>query len=709
MYKVLLFIIFQLLLGTTGIAQEENIRDKQRAIYLYNFTKYVEWSGMENRTHFTIGIIDPNSTNLTNEVRTYTADKKIKGLPVKVEHFNSISEISSTQILYLHQETGFSIDEITTKVVGRGTLIVGEEYPFHQCMINFVEIDGEFNFEINQDKINHEGLFVAPALISFAITSTTDWEALFIKSEKSRAEEKKIVAEQLTTINVQKEKIKGQNEEIEKQELKLARQKDEVEKQKTLMLERENELDLFLHSINQQKKRLGKQVLVLEEQKDRIENQNRQIINQNSEIDKKQREVDEQEGILEDHKNQISAIENKIEEKDLTLDEQSSLIDNQLYALYFSLGFGLLLFLTLFLVYRNNRNRKRTNAELEVKNAAISAQNLEIEQQKTALEKSTSTLIKSAKMASLGQVAANMAHEVNTPLGAIKTSAEQSVFLMDDFMKGLSNITENNTPETLHTFQELLLMQPSETTYRTTAEDRKIRKSLENMLKEKDVPDPRRNADILLMAGIVDQSEELDYLLEKENKEELIDTLSNILRRRQHMFTIHLAVEKASRVLNAFKSYSKSNENDTQAVMNLENNIDTVLIIYQNLLKRGIEVKKLYEGTHLISGFENKLTQVWTNIIHNAIQAIGDKGILSISTKNKDDMVLVSIEDNGTGIDPDIIDKIFDPFFTTKKGAEGTGLGLDIVNEIVKDHGGKIWVESTLGRGTTFYVLLPVN
>ena len=103
------------------------------------------------------------------------------------------------------------------------------------------------------------------------------------------------------------------------------------------------------------------------------------------------------------------------------------------------------------------------------------------------------------------------------------------------------------------------------------------------------------------------------------------------------------------------------------------------------------------------------MNQVWTNLIHNAIQAMDYKGILSISTKNKGDSVFISFADNGCGIEKDIQDKIFEPFYTTKKQGEGSGLGLDIVKKIIEKHDGKITFKSEIGKGTEFNIYLPLK
>lgn len=131
-------------------------------------------------------------------------------------------------------------------------------------------------------------------------------------------------------------------------------------------------------------------------------------------------------------------------------------------------------------------------------------------------------------------------------------------------------------------------------------------------------------------------------------------------------------------------------------------------MLYHGKLKRSIEVRVVGPEKVMIKGYPDKLGQVWTNLIHNAIQAIGDEeGTIEIHIEPDTDACLVRITDSGCGIPPEIQDKIFEPFFTTKPEGEGTGLGLDICKRIVEeDHNGKIWFESQPGK-TTFYVKIP--
>src|SRR5262249_54021303 len=130
--------------------------------------------------------------------------------------------------------------------------------------------------------------------------------------------------------------------------------------------------------------------------------------------------------------------------------------------------------------------------------------------------------------------------------------------------------------------------------------------------------------------------------------------------------------------------------------------------ILHSELKYGVSVTRNYSELPLVPVYVDELNQVWTNLIHNAVQALGGRGNITIETQVEESRVAVAIEDDGPGIAPDVLPRIFDPFFTTKAKGEGTGLGLGIVKQIVEKHGGTVEVSSRPGA-TRFTVRLPIS
>jgi signal transduction histidine kinase len=136
--------------------------------------------------------------------------------------------------------------------------------------------------------------------------------------------------------------------------------------------------------------------------------------------------------------------------------------------------------------------------------------------------------------------------------------------------------------------------------------------------------------------------------------------------------------------------------------------IDTVLNVYQNYLSQGIEVVRQYEAQVRVWGSEDALTQVWTNLLINSIQAMQAKGRIVITLQQTGTQFRIGIADNGPGILPAILDKIFKPLFTTKPKGEGTGMGLHICKQIIEEHRGSLVVFSEPGH-TEFVIHLPAN
>jgi len=192
---------------------------------------------------------------------------------------------------------------------------------------------------------------------------------------------------------------------------------------------------------------------------------------------------------------------------------------------------------------------------------------------------------------------------------------------------------------------------------------------------------------------------------------------------RRKSVVIDLSVQKVSKIVKSLKSYMHFEQSEEMKLANLSEGIETVLIILQSKLKNGIEVIKEYEEIPEILCFFDELNQVWTNLIHNSIQAMKGNGKITIAIcinseikvipeidmrdpEYKGDYISISIEDNGPGIPPEIRSKIFTAFFTTKPVGEGSGLGLHIIGKILEKHKGILVLDSNPGK-TRFTILLP--
>ncbi|MFN8256283.1 MAG: ATP-binding protein [Bacteroidales bacterium] len=365
----------------------------------------------------------------------------------------------------------------------------------------------------------------------------------------------------------------------------------------------------------------------------------------------------------------------------------------------------------------------------------VTGRTLELKQSLERLKSTQAQLIQSEKMASLGQLIAGIAHEINTPLGAINASintitdsSQQSINLLPALVKDLSD-------DELKLFMELVNRSAINNNSLSSKEEREIRRKISTRLEEKEIAEADGFADILVDMGIYDDIENFLPLF----KPQTMQAAYHLSMQIKNSKNIKMAVDRASKVVFALKNYARYGNEQSMVEANIVDGLETVLTLYQNQMKHGITLHKEFEEVPQILCYPDELNQVWTNLIHNAIQAMEGKGELSISvsknlkavenptvsfsdpsvfevqgTKNPKGFqnlsgLMVQITDTGKGIPPEIIDHIFDAFFTTKPAGEGTGLGLYIVKQIIDKHKGSIAIESEEGKGSSFIVCFPIN
>lgn len=359
-------------------------------------------------------------------------------------------------------------------------------------------------------------------------------------------------------------------------------------------------------------------------------------------------------------------------------------------------------------------DRLRLAQEKEAKNVAlrmnqeIEAKNQELFAALQQLKTTQNQLIESAKMAALGQLIASIAHEINTPLGAINSSISNISYFLHQTIEELITLSQNLSLEEGQLFSELIRRSLQEEGIISSREARQYKKALRQQLENLEIESAYTIADTLVTMGIYQEIDAFKSLLTKQDCVEILKVASNLSGLNRGINTINIATNRASKVVVALKTYAHHDKSTKKTIANLTDGIETVLTLYQSQLRQGVEVLKKYHSLSPILCYADELNQVWTNLIDNALQAMNHHGILTIEVMTLDQQAKISISDNGQGITPENQAKIFVPFFTTKPIGEGSGLGLDIVKKIIDKHNGKITVESQPGQ-TTFSVFLPIE
>jgi signal transduction histidine kinase len=317
-------------------------------------------------------------------------------------------------------------------------------------------------------------------------------------------------------------------------------------------------------------------------------------------------------------------------------------------------------------------------------------------------------LVHSEKMATLGGVVAGVAHEINTPAAAIGAAAYNVASDLQAVARMVPALHDSGAAPELRRRFELLVeraLAPEAARRRpSTGEIRQRARALEPILARHGFGKPR---DLALTFARLGLHEELAELVEEAGAApgvhmEFLQTVGGMAIA---VNDVRLSVESVTRLVRALKGYSHPDRPELSEA-DLHDGLETTLTILRNQIRYGVVVERKYSRLPHVTCNVSELNQVWTNIIHNALQAMKGMGRITIETYAKDGHAAVRITDTGPGIPAEIRGRIFEPFFTTKDQGEGTGLGLGICQQIVERHHGRILVDSEPGR-TSFEILLP--
>lgn len=325
----------------------------------------------------------------------------------------------------------------------------------------------------------------------------------------------------------------------------------------------------------------------------------------------------------------------------------------------------------------------------------------------------TAALVRSEKLATLGRLSAGMAHELNNPASAAHRGALQLRATIAHAYAGFTRLGKIGLGEADAERLTALLDEGARRATTPSTLDPLARsdreEQIERWLEDRDVAEAWTLAAPLAALDL--QPQELDELAVSVSPallEPMLTVLAHAYSAAELLEQIGHGASRISQIVAALKDYSFMDRAPVQDV-DVHEGLDNTLVMLQAKLRSGIEVERRYDADlpH-IEALGSELNQVWTNLIDNAVDAMGGTGRLTIRTAPADHGVLVEIEDDGPGIPADIVDKVFDPFFTTKGPGHGTGLGLNISFNIIRGSGGTIDVDSQPGR-TVFRVLLPLQ
>ncbi len=390
--KLLFFILLAFLNTINSFTQTEEVKRRQRALFIFNFAEQIGWS-KTIKNDFTIGVLGKDQ--VYSNLKDLAKWRKIQNKPVKIKRFSSIKDIKNVQLVFVNQKFNYDINYLIHKITNKNILLVTEDYGYKTSMINIVSVNNSFSYEINEQLLSKENFKIAPSLKRFAISSSEKWKQLYKTTEKELTKAEETTSEQKEVIENKEQKIQSQQQTIKVQEKELTVKDESIQEQT-------EEIEKLFDENEFQKKKYKEKLLIEKELEKRIQKQLGSIQKQEKNILLINSEIKKQHKKLVEQSEEIDLKESILKEKDHKLNTQKTIN----YLLTVLVGFVILIS---FLIYRSYTSLKKFNKELAIKNNQINKQAIQLV----------------AKNKELEQFAHITSHDLKEPLASIFSFANE--------------------------------------------------------------------------------------------------------------------------------------------------------------------------------------------------------------------------------------------------------------------------------------------
>jgi signal transduction histidine kinase len=673
--RVLLPGLFIGIMINLNLSAQEITNSSMKTFMIYKFAQQIEWENEAEIDTFKFGVFGADKS-FQSEL-SLLESVPLKKKPVRIIHFPRVNDIGEIQLLFISNDKNPDLERISERLSGSNTVMISDQYEKpNKIMINFLPLEeNKIQFEINKANMINAGLTVLPELLLLGGTEI-DVAGLYRESQQALQDVMERIAILFDSLKVQGEEIQIRNSEIESQKILINEQQANLQSQKEEIRTREKELDDLMLEVSLHQATLNSKVELINEQTEKLDSQQAEIEDRNAVLDLIQQEIDNQRQRINEQKSELTAY--------------ATLVERQKFVLYIIIAFCGLIIGLVFFIYRSYRTKKNANKKLERMNREVREQNRQINQQKQQIldkneellaqsdelkqanEEIIATnealnyqkdelgytlenlklmqdqLIQSEKLASMGQLTAGIAHELNNPVNFIHGNVRPLKRDVDDIFEILSK------------YEELIV--------------------------GKDLGKDFTEVDSLKV--------NLNYNLLKTEINSLLEGIAE-------------GALRSGDIVKGLRSFSRMDDEKFKQA-DLHDGLDSTLILLYNKTKNKISIHKDYGDLPLVECLPSKINQVFMNILTNSIQSIEDKGDIFIESISSGIGVKIIIRDTGSGMTPEVKKHIFEPFYTTKDVGSGTGLGLSISYGIIEQHNGNIDVISEPGKGTEFIISLPI-